>query len=186
MSRSKLTTEKLSKVIEKFNDWSVLKEILGSADGKRLRILAQNYTLKTLLESANYNLSRLMDKYTLTCQGESMAIFVNDLEMGFERPASTLSGGESFMVSLCLALGLSDMMQNGVQSQTLFIDEGFGTLDEDSLNHVITMLEKLKSQGRQVGIISHVKELQERISAKIRVQKSKGDNTRSIVTVVND
>lgn len=177
--------KEIEKLNEEFNRWSVLNDALGSSDGKKLRNFAQNYTLQILLKNANYNLQRLMNKYQLTCQGESLAIFVNDLEMGTERPTSTLSGGESFMVSLCLALGLSDMMQNGAQTQTLFIDEGFGTLDEDSLNHVITMLEKLQKQGRQVGIISHVKELQERISAKIIVKKSSGDNTKSTVRVVN-
>ncbi|MBQ5541321.1 MAG: hypothetical protein IIU03_13910, partial [Bacteroidales bacterium] len=174
--------ENFSKQLEK---WSVLNSALGSADGKKLRVFAQNYTLQILLKNANFNLQKLSDKYQLTCQSDSLAIFVNDLEMGVERPASTLSGGESFMVSLCLALGLSDMMQNGFQTQTLFIDEGFGTLDENSLNHVVTMLEKLKNQGRQVGIISHVKELQERISAKIKVQKTVGDNTKSRIIIKN-
>lgn len=174
--------ENFSKQLEK---WSVLNSALGSADGKKLRVFAQNYTLQILLKNANFNLQKLSDKYQLTCQSDSLAIFVNDLEMGVERPASTLSGGESFMVSLCLALGLSDMMQNGFQTQTLFIDEGFGTLDENSLNHVVTMLEKLKNQGRQVGIISHVKELQERISAKIKVQKTIGDNTKSKILIKN-
>ncbi|MBQ3655894.1 MAG: AAA family ATPase [Bacteroidales bacterium] len=174
--------ENFSKLLER---WSVLYTVLGSSDGKKLRRFAQNYTLRILLQNANFNLRKLSDKYQLTCQSDSLAIFVNDLEMGVERPASTLSGGESFMVSLCLALGLSDMMQNGFQTGTLFIDEGFGTLDENSLNHVVTMLEKLKNQGRQVGIISHVKELQERISAKIRVQKTLGDNTKSIVVIKN-
>lgn len=172
--------EELNKFLE---DWSVLNQAFGSFDGKKLRVYAQTYTLQILLKNANYNLNKLTDKYVLTCQNDSLAIIVNDLEMGVERPTSTLSGGESFMVSLCLALGLSDMMQNGIQSQILFIDEGFGTLDENSLNHVITMLEKLKNQGRQVGIISHVKELQERIPAKIRVQKTTGDNTKSTVEV---
>ena len=174
--------ENFSKQLEK---WSVLNSALGSADGKKLRVYAQNYTLQILLKNANFNLQKLSDKYQLTCQSDSLAIFVNDLEMGVERPASTLSGGESFMVSLCLALGLSDMMQNGFQTQTLFIDEGFGTLDENSLNHVVTMLEKLKNHGRQVGIISHVKELQERISAKIKVQKTIGDNTKSKILIKN-
>jgi exonuclease SbcC len=166
------------------SQWAVLNSALGSADGKKLRVYAQNYTLQILLKNANYNLRKLTDKYQLTCQSDSLAIFVNDLEMGVERPSSTLSGGESFMVSLCLALGLSDMMNSGVMSQTLFIDEGFGTLDENSLNHVVTMLEKLKNQGRQVGIISHVRELQERISAKIVVRKTSGDNTKSTVSVL--
>ena len=96
---------------------------------------------------------------------------------------STLSGGESFMVSLALALGLSDMMQGGRGSDMLFIDEGFGTLDYQSLNAVLVMLQKLHLQGRKVGIISHVPELEERIDAKILVRKCTGDNTRSEVII---
>lgn len=174
--------EKLSK---EFEDWAALYSALGASDGKKLRVYAQNFTLNILLKNANYNLRKLSDKYQLTCQSDSLAIFVNDLEMGSERPSSTLSGGESFMVSLCLALGLSDMISGNHQPSMLFIDEGFGTLDENSLNHVITMLEKLKTTGRQVGIISHVKELQERISAKIRVKKTPFDNSKSTIVVEN-
>ncbi|MBR4324150.1 MAG: ATP-dependent exonuclease, partial [Bacteroidales bacterium] len=103
--------------------------------------------------------------------------------MGVRRPVSTLSGGESFMVSLALALGLSDMMQGGRGSEMLFIDEGFGTLDSQSLHSVLVMLQKLHLQGRKVGIISHVPELEERIDAKIFVRKCTGDNTRSEVVV---
>ncbi|MCQ2976030.1 MAG: AAA family ATPase [Bacteroidales bacterium] len=171
---------------EKFNDWNFLYSKYGSSDGKKLRNIAQSYTLGFLLNKANYNLQRLTNKYELTCNGESLAILVNDLEMNTLRPVTTLSGGESFMVSLALALGLSDMMKNGKGSEMLFIDEGFGTLDNDCLNSVISLLEKLNSQGRKVGIISHVNELQERISAKIIVKKCKGDNTKSEVLVVNE
>ena len=88
------------------------------------------------------------------------------------------------MLSLALALGLSDMMQAGKGSETLFVDEGFGTLDSANLAKVISMLEKLHLQGRKVGIISHVRELQERIPAKIMVEKCQGDNTKSVVRVV--
>lgn len=168
---------------QNFDDWSSLNDAIGSSDGKRLRNLAQVHTLRILLHNADKRLSTLTGKYRLCCGGDSLAILVDDLEMATRRPASTLSGGESFMVSLALALGLSDMMQGGRGSEMLFIDEGFGTLDQQSLNSVLAMLEKLHTQGRKVGIISHVPELEERIGAKIRVRKCSGDNTRSEVIV---
>jgi exonuclease SbcC len=139
--------------------------------------------LRILLHNADKRLTGLTRKYRLCCGGDSLAILVDDLEMGVRRPVSTLSGGESFMVSLALALGLSDMMQGGRGSEMLFIDEGFGTLDAQSLNSVLVMLQKLHLQGRKVGIISHVPELEERIDAKILVRKCSGDNTRSEVVV---
>lgn len=169
-----------------FDDWSGLNSELGSSDGKKLRNLAQIHTLRILLQNADQRLRSLTDKYRLVCGGDSLAILVQDLEMNVCRPVTTLSGGESFMVSLALALGLSDMMQGGRGSEMLFIDEGFGTLDQQSLNSVISVLEKLHSQGRKVGIISHVPELEERIEAKILVRKCTGDNTRSEVVILNE
>ena len=166
-----------------YDDWLSLYNAVGSSDGKRLRNLAQIHTLRILLHNADKRLTGLTRKYRLCCGGDSLAILVDDLEMGVRRPVSTLSGGESFMVSLALALGLSDMMQGGRGSEMLFIDEGFGTLDQQSLNSVLVMLQKLHLQGRKVGIISHVPELEERIDAKILVRKCTGDNTRSEVVV---
>lgn len=168
-----------------YDDWLSLNNVVGSSDGKRLRNLAQIHTLRILLHNADKRLTGLTRKYRLCCGGDSLAILVEDLEMGVRRPVSTLSGGESFMVSLALALGLSDMMQGGRGSEMLFIDEGFGTLDAQSLNSVLVMLQKLHLQGRKVGIISHVPELEERIDAKILVRKCSGDNTRSEVIVKN-
>jgi len=166
-----------------YDDWLSLYNAVGSSDGKRLRNLAQIHTLRILLHNADKRLTGLTRKYRLCCGGDSLAILVDDLEMGVRRPVSTLSGGESFMVSLALALGLSDMMQGGRGSEMLFIDEGFGTLDSQSLHSVLVMLQKLHLQGRKVGIISHVPELEERIDAKIFVRKCTGDNTRSEVVV---
>ncbi|MCR5455701.1 MAG: AAA family ATPase [Bacteroidales bacterium] len=168
-----------------YDDWNALNNAIGSRDGKLLRNFAQIHTLRILLHNADRRLSGLTNKYRLCCGGDSLAILVDDLEMGTRRPVSTLSGGESFMVSLSLALGLSDMMQGGRGSEMLFIDEGFGTLDNQSLNSVLSMLQKLHSQGRKVGIISHVPELAERIDAQILVRKCGGDNTRSEVIVAS-
>lgn len=166
-----------------YDEWNSLNNAIGSANGKLLRNYAQIHTLRILLRNADRRLSGLTNKYRLCCGGESLAILVDDIEMGTRRPASTLSGGESFMVSLSLALGLSDMMQGGRGSEMLFIDEGFGTLDNQSLNAVLSMLQKLNAQGRKVGIISHVPELSERIDAQILVRKCGGDNTSSEVIV---
>ena len=125
-----------------------------------------------------------MPRYRFLSPQGTLDILVNDCDENAVRPVSSVSGGESFMLSLTLALGLSDMMQAGKGSETLFVDEGFGTLDSTNLQKVISMLEKLHLQGRKVGIISHVTELKERISTKISVEKCAGDNTRSVVKVV--
>lgn len=167
-----------------FDDWNFLNENFGSSDGKKLKRAAQTFTLKILLENANIRLKKIMPRYSLFSPPGTLDILITDREENAPRPVSTVSGGESFMLSLALALGLSDMMQAGKGSETLFVDEGFGTLDSANLAKVISMLEKLHLQGRKVGIISHVRELQERIPAKIMVEKCQGDNTKSVVRVV--
>ena len=167
-----------------FNDWDYLNYHFGSKDGKLLKRAAQTFTLKILLEHANQRLVKLMPRYRFLSPQGTLDILVNDCDENAVRPVSSVSGGESFMLSLTLALGLSDMMQAGKGSETLFVDEGFGTLDSANLQKVISMLEKLHLQGRKVGIISHVTELKERISTKITVEKCAGDNTRSVVKVV--
>ncbi len=166
------------------NDWDFLNSNFGSRSGDRLKRAAQTFTLKILLDNANQRLAKLMPRYRFLSQAGSLDILINDRDENAVRPVSSVSGGESFMLSLALALGLSDMMQAGKGSETLFVDEGFGTLDSTNLQKVISMLEKLHLQGRKVGIISHVAELKERISTKIIVEKCAGDNTRSEVRVV--
>ena len=169
---------------EVFNDWDFLNFNFGSSSGDKLKRAAQTFTLKILLENANQRLAKILPRYRFLSPQGTLDILVNDRDENAVRPVSSVSGGESFMLSLALALGLSDMMQAGKGSETLFVDEGFGTLDSANLQKVISMLEKLHLQGRKVGIISHVSELKERISTKIIVEKCAGDNTRSEVRVV--
>ena len=169
---------------EVFNDWDFLNFNFGSSGGDKLKRAAQTFTLKILLDNANQRLAKILPRYRFLSPQGTLDILVNDRDENAVRPVSSVSGGESFMLSLALALGLSDMMQAGKGSDTLFVDEGFGTLDSTNLARVMSMLEKLHLQGRKVGIISHVAELKERISTKIIVEKCAGDNTRSEVKVV--
>ena len=141
--------------------------------------------LKELLAGANFYLQRLTDRYELECQAGSLTILLRDFHQGGSaRPACTLSGGESFLVSLSLALGLSSLSRQSLSVDTLFIDEGFGTLSSDYLNTVMDTLEKLHQMGgKKVGIISHVEGLKERIKTQIQVRRI--DSSRSEIKVVN-
>jgi exonuclease SbcC len=166
--------------------WARLSELIGSADGKRFRNYAQQFTLDVLLGYANRHLSQLARRYRLErvlhAAGPSLALMVRDQDMGGEiRPVNSLSGGESFLVSLALALGLASLSSNRVKVESLFIDEGFGSLDSDTLGVAMDALDALQSQGRKVGVISHVHEMTERIAAKIVVRPAGGG--ASAVTV---
>ena len=170
-----------------YQKWKRLCFYFGDEKGKTFRNIAQSFVLKELLHSANYYLKRLTDRYELECQAGSLTILLRDFyQGGTARPASTLSGGESFLVSLALALGLSSISQQSLSVDTLFIDEGFGTLSEGYLQTVMDTLEKLHQLGgKKVGIISHVSGLRERIKAQIQVRRI--DNSRSeIVTLLDE
>lgn len=166
-----------------YQKWTRLKELFGSADGKTFRAIAQSFILKELLQNTNYYLKHFTDRYQLEGQGISLTILLRDYyEGGVTRPVSTLSGGESFLISLALALGLSSLNQQQLSVDTLFIDEGFGTLSSDYLNTVMDTLEKLHQLGgKRVGIISHVEGLRERIRTQIQVNRL--DNSRSEVII---
>ena len=170
-----------------YQKWERLRFYFGDQQGKTFRNIAQSFVLKELLHGANYYLKRLTDRYELECQTGSLTILLRDFyQGGTARPASTLSGGESFLVSLALALGLSSISQQSLSVNTLFIDEGFGTLSEGYLQTVMDTLEKLHQLGgKKVGIISHVSGLRERIKAQIQVRRI--DNSRSeIVTLLDE
>lgn len=170
-----------------YQKWERLCFYFGDQKGKTFRNIAQSFVLKELLHGANYYLKRLTDRYELECQAGSLTILLRDFyQGGTARPASTLSGGESFLVSLALALGLSSISQQSLSVDTLFIDEGFGTLSEGYLQTVMDTLEKLHQLGgKKVGIISHVSGLRERIRAQIQVRRI--DNSRSeIVTLLDE
>lgn len=136
--------------------WDRLCHHFGDEKGKNFRNIAQSFVLKELLNGANFYLQRLTDRYELECQAGSLTILLRDFyQGGAARPACTLSGGESFLVSLSLALGLSSLSRHSLSVDTLFIDEGFGTLSSDYLNTVMDTLEKLHQMGgKKVGIIS--------------------------------
>ena len=160
---------------EIFNKWEQLNNMFGTADGSRFREIAQSYVLRLLLEKANFYLKLLNKRYELTCAEGSLDISVIDhAQSDKKRSVSTLSGGEGFIVSLALCVGLSVIDKNKINVDTLFIDEGFGTLDNDYLEIVISMLERLHSiGGRRVGIISHVEQLATRIPTQIRVKQTR-------------
>lgn len=155
--------------------WGQLNELIGSADGKKFRNFAQQYSLDVLLSYANRHLADLSRRYTLRRVRESLALLVLDLDMGGEiRSVHSLSGGESFLVSLALALGLASLSSQRVKVESLFIDEGFGSLDADSLRVAMDALDQLQAQGRKVGVISHVQEMTERIAVQIQVKRLSG------------
>lgn len=174
----------VEKLREEWSKWDILNQHFGSSDGKSFRLIAQSYVLRQLLHNANAFLKRLNDRYELSCNSRSLGIWVRDLYMGGNvRPCNTLSGGESFIISLALALGLSTLNRSRLTTDIVFIDEGFGTLSADYLDAVMNMLEKLHNLGgKKVGIISHVEILKERIPTQIRISK-KGLNGCSEVKV---
>jgi exonuclease SbcC len=162
--------------------WGRLSELIGSADGKKFRNYAQQFTLDVLLGYANSHLNQLARRYRLervdNAGAPSLALMVRDQDMGGEiRSVNSLSGGESFLVSLALALGLASLSSNRVRVESLFIDEGFGSLDSDTLGVAMDALDALQSMGRKVGVISHVHEMTERIAAKIQVRPTGGGSS---------
>ena len=167
-----------------FEKWDELRQLIGSADGKKFRVFAQSLTLRKLSSLANRHLKQLNDRYFISMnENEALELDIVDRYQGDnQRSMSTLSGGESFLVSLALALGLSDLAGRNAQIQSLFIDEGFGTLDARNLDLVIQTLENLQSSGKTIGIISHVDALKERIYTQIRVVKQgHGFSTISVI-----
>lgn len=154
------------------DNWGKLNDLVGSADGKKFRQVAQEYTLEVLIMYANQQLNSLSGRYTLQRIPDSLSLQVIDRDMGNEiRTIYSLSGGESFLVSLALALGLASLSSSQVQVESLFIDEGFGSLDPITLATVMDALDRLHDQGRKVGVISHVEEMTERIPVQIKVSR---------------
>lgn len=168
-----------------YEKWARLNELIGSADGKKFRQIAQEYTLEILLGYANIQLLELTNRYQLSCIPDTLALQIIDKDMGDEiRSVHTLSGGESFLVSLALALGLASLSSNKMQVESLFIDEGFGSLDSVTLAIAMDALERLHNQGRKVGVITHVQEMTDRIQTQVRVHKlSSGRSKVEIVGI---
>ncbi|KAA9339071.1 AAA family ATPase [Hymenobacter busanensis] len=156
--------------------WRRLAELIGSADGKKFSEFAQGLTLARLVELANRHLVRLNDRYRILRNPDEHLdlLIVDEYQGGASRSMNSLSGGESFLVSLALALGLSELAGRKTQIDTLFIDEGFGTLDPDTLDVALSALETLQGSGKMIGIISHVEALKERVSTQIHVRRGAG------------
>ncbi len=166
--------------------WSQLDDLIGSADGSKFRRFAQSLTFNHLIRLANRHLADLHPRYELQRPpGGDLVLQVIDHDMADEvRAVHSLSGGESFLVSLSLALGLASMSSSrGIKVESLFIDEGFGSLDSNSLAMAVSVLEQLQATGRRVGVISHVDELKERIAVKVEVTPvGRGRSTVQVVT----
>lgn len=153
-------------------NWAALNKLIGQKDGGKFRVFAQRITLQMMIGLANKQLARMSGRYTLaTSPGDDgLALSVIDNEQAGEiRPTENLSGGERFIVSLALALGLSQISGSKARVDSLFLDEGFGSLDADALNTALDALAEVRREGRMIGIISHVEALRERIAAQIRV-----------------
>jgi len=152
--------------------WEKLNDLIGSNDGKKFRDIAQRRTLEILLRHANAQLDGLSRRYRLERLDGSLNLIVTDNEMaGGGRSVHSLSGGESFLVSLALALGLASLASNRLRVESLFIDEGFGALDTGTLATALDALMRLEAQGRKVGVISHVVEMAEKIPVRIEVKR---------------
>jgi exonuclease SbcC len=167
---------RISKQQKEAARWEQLSELIGSESGKKFSKFAQGLTLAKLVTLANRHLLKLNDRYQLqkTPNSDLELQMIDTYQADAVRSVNTLSGGESFLVSLALALGLSDLASHKTQIDSLFIDEGFGTLDAETLDIAITALENLQASGKMIGIISHVEALKERISTQIQVKKLSG------------
>ena len=167
---------KLAKARDDMALMTQLQQLIGAADGAKFRKFAQSLTLDNLLYLANQRLVLLHDRYQLKRkQGDKLELVVLDTwQADSERDTRTLSGGESFLVSLALALALSDLVSHKTSIDSLFLDEGFGTLDSQTLDIALDALELLNAAGKTIGIISHVEALKERIPVQIKLSKLSG------------
>jgi len=170
-----------------YHKWANLNELIGSSDGKKYRNFAQALTFEHLIGLSNIQLQKMSDRYILKRTGDNSNPFelsvIDKFQNGEERTAQNLSGGEKFIMSLSLALGLSKMASNNMRIDTMFIDEGFGTLDSDYLDVALNALSNLQSEGKIIGVISHLIELKERIATHVEVVP--GGNGHSKIRITN-
>lgn len=160
--------------------WGILHELIGSADGKKFRNFAQGLTFEMMIGQANRQLQKLTERYLLI-RDEKKPLelsVIDSYQAGEIRSTKNLSGGENFIVSLALALGLSHMASRNMRIDSLFLDEGFGTLDDDALDIALDMLSNLQQDGKLIGVISHVAMLKSRISTQIEVIPHTGGRSR--------
>lgn len=162
--------------------WDTLHGLIGSSDGKKYRNFAQGLTFEMMIGHANRQLLKMTDRYLLI-RDDNQPLELNvvdNYQAGEIRSTKNLSGGESFIVSLSLALGLSQMASKNVRVDSLFLDEGFGTLDEEALDTALETLAGLQQAGKLIGVISHVPTLKERISTRIQISHQTGG--RSVIS----
>lgn len=177
--------QEIDNVAQQVEDWGYLNALIGSKEGDKFRKFAQGLTLDNLVWLANNQLTRLHGRYLLQRKAsEALELEVVDTwQADAVRDTRTLSGGESFLVSLALALALSDLVSHKTRIDSLFLDEGFGTLDSETLDTALDALDALNASGKTIGVISHVEAMKERIPVQIKVKKinglgySKLDNT---------
>ncbi|OEF23157.1 SbcC/MukB-like Walker B domain-containing protein [Vibrio rumoiensis] len=181
--------EQIENLRSQYDDWQYLHALIGSKSGDKFRKFAQGLTLDNLVYLANNQLSNLHGRYLLQRSGlqdqeatEGAVISASGLELSVVdtwqgdaiRDTKTLSGGESFLVSLALALALSDLVSHKTSIDSLFLDEGFGTLDADTLDMALNALDNLNASGKMIGVISHIDAMKERIPVQIKVHKKNG------------
>ena len=171
LAKQKQFADQIQQIQQQEHRWNKISSLIGDAKGKDFRDLAQQYNLDILLEYANQQLAMLSQRYTLKRLDNSLSLAIIDHDMdGETRSVASLSGGESFLTALAISLAIANMASGSMKIESLFIDEGFGTLDASSLHMVMNALDQLQSQGRKVVLISHIQEMHERIPVQIQVQ----------------
>ncbi len=170
LSKQQQFMDQILEIQQQEHRWSKISALMGDSSGKKFRDIAQQYHLDILIEYANQQLSLLSQRYTLKRLDNSLSLAIIDHDMDGEmRSVSSLSGGESFLTALALSLAIANMASGSMKIESLFIDEGFGTLDAASLHMVMNALDQLQSQGRKVVLISHISDMHERIPVQIQV-----------------
>nr|WP_312821573.1 AAA family ATPase [Acinetobacter oleivorans] len=171
LAKQQQYAEQIQNIQQEEHRWSKISGLIGDAKGKEFRDYAQQYHLDILVEHANQQLAMLSQRYTLKRLEQSLSLAIIDHDMdGETRSVASLSGGESFLTALALSLAIANMASGSMKIESLFIDEGFGTLDASSLHMVMNALDQLQNQGRQVILISHIQEMHERIPVQIQVK----------------
>lgn len=170
-AKQKQFAEQIQQVQQQEHRWEKISGLIGDSKGKDFRDYAQQYNLDILLQHANQQLAMLSQRYTLKRLDNSLSLAIIDHDMdGETRSVASLSGGESFLTALALSLAIANMASGSMKIESLFIDEGFGTLDASSLHMVMNALDQLQNQGRKVVLISHIQEMHERIPVQIQVR----------------
>ncbi len=174
--RQRALMAEMKQASQQVEDWGYLNALIGSKEGDKFRKFAQGLTLDNLVWLANHQLTRLHGRYLLQRKAsDALELEVVDTwQADAVRDTRTLSGGESFLVSLALALALSDLVSHKTRIDSLFLDEGFGTLDSETLDAALDALDALNASGKTIGVISHVEAMKERIPVQIKVKKING------------